>query len=158
MGGRKIQFQQKAALGQTDAFRGKGPDPNTPVGCQTVLFSPVQDGADASAESAPAKRNVGDRDHDGARLRKIVALHPQIGAGEGGAAVLFDIPLPAAEAVQMPVHSDAAPEGVRHAEHAVPALHGKKPERAHDVGGKRRKRPVGNVAADAGQIYMAAPL
>ena len=67
----------------------------------------------------------------------------------------FRIAQATVETVQMSIHSDAALEGVRHAENAVSALHGKKPEWPHDIGTKRRKWSVCNLTADAGQLNMA---
>ncbi len=54
------------------------------------------------------------------------------------------------------IHSDAALECMRHAENAVPALHGEKTEWPHDIGTERRKRSVHDLTADAGQLNMAA--
>lgn len=60
MGGRYVQFQQKAALRQTDMFGRKRLNLDASVGCQTILPALVQDGADASAEGTSAKWNMGD--------------------------------------------------------------------------------------------------
>ena len=91
MWGCYIQLQQEAALRQTDMFRGKCLNFDASVGCQTILPALVHDRADASAEGTSAKGDMGDRDHDRTCAREIVALHPQVGAGKRGSAVLLYI-------------------------------------------------------------------
>lgn len=59
MGGRYVQFQQKAALQQADVFRSKCLNPDAFVSCQAILPALVQDGADASTERTSAKWNMG---------------------------------------------------------------------------------------------------
>ena len=59
MGGCYFQFQQKAALRQADMFRSKCLNFDAPVRCQAILPALVQNGADASAEGASAKWNMG---------------------------------------------------------------------------------------------------
>ena len=49
-----------------------------------------------------------------------------------------------------------AAERMRHADHAVPALHGEETERAHDIRLKRGQRPVYDVPAHAGEAYRTA--
>ena len=127
---------------------------NAPVSCQAMLPALVQDGADASTEGTSAKWNMGNGYHNRTWFWEIVALHPQVGARKRGSAVFFCIAQTTVEAVQMSVHNDAALEGMRHAENAVPALHGEKPERPHDIGTERRKWSVGNITADPGQRNM----
>lgn len=119
-----------------------------------MLPALVQDGADASTEGTSAKWNMGNGYHNRTWFWEIVALHPQVGARKRGSAVFFCIAQTTVEAVQMSVHNDAALEGMRHAENAVPALHGEKPERPHDIGTERRKWSVGNITADPGQRNM----
>lgn len=108
------------------------------------------------AEGTSAKGDMGDRDHDRTCAREIVALHPQVGAGKRGSAVLLYIAETTFEAMHISIHSDAALECVGHAENAVPALHGEKTEWPHDIGTERRKRSVHDLTADAGQLNMAA--
>ena len=156
MWGCYIQLQQEAALRQTDMFRGKCLNFDAFVGCQTILPALVHDRADASAEGTSAKGDMGDRDHDRTCAREIVALHPQVGAGKRGSAVLLYIAETTFEAMHISIHSDAALECVGHAENAVPALHGEKTEWPHDIGTERRKRSVHDLTADAGQLNMAA--
>ena len=156
MWGCYIQLQQEAALRQTDMFRGKCLNFDAFVGCQTILPALVHDRADASAEGTSAKGDMGDRDHDRTCAREIVALHPQVGAGKRGSAVLLYIAETTFEAMHISIHSDAALECVGHAENAVPALHGEKTEWPHDIGTERRKRSVHDLTADAGQLNVAA--
>ena len=129
---------------------------NAPVSCQAMLPALVQDGADASTEGTSAKWNMGNGYHNRTWFWEIVALHPQVGARKRGSAVFFCIAQTTVEAVQMSVHNGAALEGMRHAENAVPALHGEKTEWPHDIGTERRKRSVHDLTADAGQLNMAA--
>lgn len=89
------------------------------------------------AEGTSAKGDMGDRDHDRTCAREIVALHPQVGAGKRGSAVLLYIAETTFEAMHISIHSDAALECVGHAENAVPALHGEKTEWPHDIGTER---------------------
>ena len=133
-------------------------DLNASVSCQAVLPALVQDGAYASAESASTKRDMGNRDHNRTRFRKIVALHPQVGARKRSAAVFFCIAQPTVKAVQTSIHHDSAFESMRHAEDSVPALHGEKTKRPHNVGTERRKWSIGNLTADTGQLNMTASL
>ena len=151
-----VQFQQKTALRKADVPGAECLNPHPLVGCQAVFLAPVDNGADASAERAGEKGDMGNREHDGAGPGKIVALHPEIGAGERGAAVLFRIPHTAVKAVQLPVYGDAAPKGMAHAENAVPALHGEKAEWPHDIPRKGRKGPIVDFAAYPGQFDVAA--
>ena len=154
MWGCYIQLQQEAALRQTDMFRGKCLNFDASVGCQTILPALVHDRADASAEGTSAKGDMGDRDHDRTCAREIVALHPQVGAGKRGSAVLLYIAETTFEAMHISIHSDAALECVGHAENAVPALHGEKTEWPHDIGTEWRKWSVVNLAADSRQRNM----
>ena len=101
---------------------------------------------------------MGDRDHDRTRSWEIVALYPQVRAGEGSSAVFFYIAPTAVEVVQTPVYCEVALEIMGHAEYTVPALHGKKTKWPHDVGTEGCKWPVGNFALNTGQLNMTALL
>ncbi len=82
---------------------------------------------------------MGNGDHNRTWFWKIVALQPHVGAWKRGAAILFYIAQATVEAMHVSIHYDAALEGMRHAENAMPALHGEKPEWSHDIGTERRK-------------------
>ena len=76
MGRCYVQFQQKAALRQTDMFWSKGLNLNAPISCQTVFSTLVQDCTDTSAEGASEKWNIRKRNHNRTWLGEIIALHP----------------------------------------------------------------------------------
>ena len=101
---------------------------------------------------------MGDGDHDRTKYWEIVALHPQVRAGEGGSAVFFNIAPTTVEVVQTPVYCEIALEVMGHAEYTVPTLHREKTKWPHDVGTERCKWSVDNFAVDTGQLNMTALL
>lgn len=96
------------------------------------------------------------RHHNRARLRKAVALQPEIRAGKGRAAVRFDVSVAAVETVWFAVNGHAAAERVRHTDDAVAAFHREESKRSHDVRVQRRQRSVGDLAADTGKVDPAS--
>ena len=60
------------------------------------------------------------------------------------------------EAVQMSIYYDAALEAMGHTENSVSAFHWEKSKWSHNIGTKKRKWTIGNLAADSRQLNMAA--
>ena len=134
-----------------------GADAHAVVGGKAVFAAPVDKRADTAGKVHSAERDLRNGDHDGAGLRKVAALQPEVGPGKGRSAVFFQIPSPAVKVVRDPVDVQAAREGVRHAEDAVAAFHGEKAEGAHDVGAQRREGAVGDLTPDPRKFDGAAP-
>lgn len=151
-----IHFQQELSLRQADVVRTGCEDEDAAVRCEAVFATAVHNSADTSLKADAAERDLRNRHHNRARLRKAVALQPQIRAGKGRAVVHFDVSVAAVEAVWFTVNGHAAAERMRHTDDAVTAFHREESKRSHDVRAQRRERSVGDLSADTGKIDPAS--
>ena len=123
---REGRFQQIPALPQHKPAGRRLHDAHAPVGGQPVFTAAVHNGTDAPCKGASAERDMRDRGHHAARLRKIVALYPQVVPGKGAAPVALNVSGPARQVDESAVHREPARQRVRHAVYAVAALHRQK--------------------------------
>ncbi|MPN27776.1 hypothetical protein SDC9_175210 [bioreactor metagenome] len=133
-------------------------DAHAPVGGQAVFPALTDNGADAAGEICACKGDMGDGKHDGACLRQVCALKPEIGPWKGGTPVGFDVAHAAVKAAGLPVHREGAGQGMGHADDPVDALHGQKAEGPHNIRGQRRQRAVPQGALHPRQRNFCALL